>query len=171
MNTSKEINSSVANLIALELGKSFNASDKVYTLDNKQYEITWRIVGGFDKPETVRTINQMSPDSQKIHIICAENQTGDYDFYVMSFIDVCALATVKRPQHGGLTIERYNCSLANITQGQNKVENLKDGLDDAIRFQEKHPSLKTLIQYLESQRNIRAELNKQDMQMLKTLCL
>lgn len=171
MNTSKDINANVANLLARELGSNFNVNEKVYTLDNKQYEITWRIVGGAGKTDSVRTINQMSPDSQKIHIICAENNEGDYDFYVMSFIDVCALATTKRPQHGGLTIERYNCSLANIMETTSAVKYLKDGLESAIKFQEKHPSLRTLLQYLQSQRNIRAELNKQDMQMLKTLCL
>ena len=171
MNTSKDVNANVADRIARELGKSFNVNTKVYTLNNKQYEITWRIVGGVDKLESARTINQMSPDSQKIHIICAENAFEDYDFYVMSFIDVCALATTKRPQHGGLTIERYNCSLANIIENHLKVSNLKDALESVIKHQEKHPSLKTLLQYLESQRNIRAELNKQDLQMLKTLCL
>lgn len=171
MNTSKDINANVADRIARELGKSFDLSNKVYTLNNKQYEITWRIVGGAEKLDTARTINQMSPDSQKIHIICAENSLEDYDFYVMSFIDVCALATTKRPQHGGLTVERYNCSLANIIQNHRKVTNLKDALESVIKHQEKHPSLKTLLQYLQSQKNIRAELNKQDMQMLKTLCL
>jgi hypothetical protein len=69
MNTSKDINAKVADLLARELGNNFNVNEKVYKVDNKQYEITWRIVGGAGKADSVRTINQMSPDSQKIHII------------------------------------------------------------------------------------------------------
>ena len=171
MNISRTSNDRLSDLIRVELGSRYNHLDKTYTLNNKVYELTWRFVGGFEKTDSTRTINQMSPDSKKIHIICAENQNGDYDFYVLSFIDVCMLATEKRPQHGGLTIERYNCSLNDIISNFSQAINLKDSLEDAIKFQEKHPSLKPLVQYLDSQRKIRAELNKQDMQMLTTLCI
>ena len=171
MNISRDSNSVIAYWIRKELGDNFNSVEKTYTYDNNVYEITWRYVGGADKLDNQRTINQMSPDSRKIHIICAENASGEFDYYVLSFIDVCALATERRPQHGGLTIERYNCTLSNIVSHFSKSTNLKDDLENAIKFQSKHPSLKSLVQYLDSQRNIRAELNKQDMQMLKTFCL
>lgn len=166
----KDSSNLVADLIRRELGTEYNHIDKTYTYNNKKYEITWRYVGGCEKMDSQRTINQMSPDSRKIHIICAENQNNSFDFFVMSFIDVCSLATEKRPQHGGLTIERYNCSLHNVISNVPQSSDLKTGLENAIKFQEKHPSLKSLVQYLDSQRNIRAELNKQDMQMLKTFC-
>jgi hypothetical protein len=170
MNNSRATNDRLSDLIRMELGSEYNSVDKTYTFNNKVYELTWRFVGGFEKTDSTRTINQMSPDSRKFHIICAEKEDGEYDFFVLSFIDVCYLATEKRPQHGGLTIERYNCSLNDIISNFKQATNLKDGMEDAIKSQEKHPSLKSLVQYLDSQRNIRAELNKQDMQMLKTFC-
>lgn len=170
MNISRDSNSVIAYWICKELGDNFNSVEKIYTYENNEYEITWRYVGGPDKLDNQRTINQMSPDSRKIHIICAENTNEEFDYYVLSFIDVCYLATERRPQHGGLTIERYNCTLSHIVSHFKKATSLKDALEDAIKLQQKHPSLKSLVQYLDSQRNIRAELNKQDMQMLKTFC-